>query len=150
MTKPVKCTKTGHAFTYLLLKERVANDVINVSLPAALRAAQTCRYYLIYAEADFAVFRPAGATRCTDGGEIWHGGGCNDKGAGPPKLKFLLRFDRNVEYKRPAGFSQNLHSLYLVLGALGIKILLDLLNGLWSYGGLKLVVSGCCQIFSGP
>jgi len=24
--------KTGHAFTYLLLKERVANDVINVSL----------------------------------------------------------------------------------------------------------------------
>ena len=27
---------------------------------------------------------------------------CNDKGVGPPKLKFLLRFDRNVEYKRPA------------------------------------------------
>ena len=25
---------------------------------------------------------------------------CNDKGVGPPKLKFLLRFDRNVEYKR--------------------------------------------------
>ena len=32
----------------------------------ALRAAQTCRY-LIYWEADFEVFRPAGATRCTDG-----------------------------------------------------------------------------------
>ena len=82
-------------------------------LPAALRAAQNCRY-LIYSEADFEVFRPAGTTRCTDGGEIWHGGGdrihakfhpqrCNDKGVGPPKLKFLLRFDRNVEYKRPAG-----------------------------------------------
>ena len=28
---------------------------------------------------------------------------CSDKGVGPPKLKFLLRFDRNVEYKRPAG-----------------------------------------------
>ena len=27
---------------------------------------------------------------------------CNDKGVGPHKLKFLLRFDRNVEYKRPA------------------------------------------------
>ena len=40
-------------------------------LPAALRAAQACRY-LIYSEADFEVFRPAGATRCTDGGEIWH------------------------------------------------------------------------------
>jgi len=85
-------------------------------LPAALRAAQTCRY-LIYSEADFEVIRPAGATRCTDGGAIWHGGGtecpllrakfhphrCNDKGVGPPKLNFLLRFDRNVEYKRPAG-----------------------------------------------
>ena len=27
---------------------------------------------------------------------------CNDKGVGLPKLKFLLRFDRNLEYKRPA------------------------------------------------
>jgi len=75
-----------------------------------------CRY-LIYSETDFEVFRPTGATRCTDGGEIWHRGGafgpllhakfhphrCNDKGVGPPKLKFLLRFDRNVEYKRPQG-----------------------------------------------
>ena len=43
-------------------------------LPPALRAAQACRY-LIYSEADFEVFRPAGATRCTDGGEIWRGGG---------------------------------------------------------------------------
>jgi len=42
-------------------------------LPAALRAAQTFRY-LVYAEADFEVFRPARATRCTDGGEIWQGG----------------------------------------------------------------------------
>jgi len=30
-----------------------------LSLPAALRAAQTCRY-LIYSEADFEVFRPQG------------------------------------------------------------------------------------------
>jgi len=43
-------------------------------LPAATRAAQACRY-LIYSEAYFEVFRPAGATRCTNGGEIWHGGG---------------------------------------------------------------------------
>jgi len=28
---------------------------------------------------------------------------CNEKGVGPPKLKFLLRFDRNVKYKRPVG-----------------------------------------------
>jgi len=25
-----------------------------------------------YSEADFEVFRPAGTTRCTDGGKIWH------------------------------------------------------------------------------
>ena len=34
-----------------------------------------------------------------------------------PKLKFLLRFDENVEHKRPASlarFSQNLQSLYLI------------------------------------
>jgi len=37
--------------------------------------AQSARHrYLIYSEADFEVFGPAGATRCTDGGEIWHGG----------------------------------------------------------------------------
>ena len=34
-----------------------------------LRAAQTCRY-LVYSEADFEVFRPAGATRCTDGAKF--------------------------------------------------------------------------------
>jgi len=35
-------------------------------------ARSATRRYLIYPEADFEVFRPAGATRCTDGGEIWH------------------------------------------------------------------------------
>ena len=33
------------------------------------------RRYLIYSEADVEVFRPAWATRCADGGEIWNGGG---------------------------------------------------------------------------
>jgi len=55
-----------------------------------LPAAHICRYF-VYSEADFEVFRPTGATRCTDGGEIWHRGGdphfhphrCNDKGVGP-------------------------------------------------------------------
>ena len=32
MPKPEKMYKTRHAFTYLLLKVSVANDVINVSL----------------------------------------------------------------------------------------------------------------------
>jgi len=42
------------------------------------------------------VFRPAGATRCTGGGEIWHNAKfyphrCKDKGIGPTKLKILLK-----------------------------------------------------------
>jgi len=45
-------------------------------------ARSASRRYLIYSEADFEVFRPAGATRYTDGGEIWHGGG--DRGSPPP------------------------------------------------------------------
>jgi len=36
-------------------------------------ARSASRRYLVYSEADFEVFRPGGATRCTDGGEIWHG-----------------------------------------------------------------------------
>jgi len=28
---------------------------------------------------------------------------CYDTGIGPQKLKFLLRYEQNVEYKRPAG-----------------------------------------------
>ena len=38
-------------------------------------ASSAKRRYLSYSEADFEVFRPAWATRCTVGGEIWHGGG---------------------------------------------------------------------------
>jgi len=34
---------------------------------------QLCRY-CFYSRANFEVFRPAGATRCTDQGEIWQGG----------------------------------------------------------------------------
>jgi len=126
-------------------------------LPAALRAAQTCRY-LVYSEADFEVFRPAGATRCTDGGEIRHGGGdpSVQRQGCTPKLKFLLRFDRKLEYKRPAGAypSRNFHEICRVCtsfqGALGVKIWLDLLKGLWSYGGFKLRGSDFPQNFSAP
>jgi len=66
---------------------------------------------------------------------------CNDKGVGPQKLKFLLRFDQNEEYKRPTG-AYPLHDSHKICrvctpfqDALAIKIWLDLLKGLWSYGG---------------
>jgi len=64
---------------------------------------------------------------------------CNDKGVGPPKLKFVLRFNQNVEYKRPAGAYplRDVHTICRVCtlfqDALGVKISLDLLKGLWSY-----------------
>ena len=81
---------------------------------------------------------------------------CNDKGVGPPKLKFLLRFYRNVEYKRPAGAYplRDFYKIYSICtpfqDALCVKIWLDLLNGLRSYGGFKLRGSGFPQIFSAP
>jgi len=73
---------------------------------------------------------------------------CNDKGVGPQKLKFLLRFDQNVECKRPAGAYplRDFHKICRVCtsfqDALAIKISLDMLEGLWSYGGFKLRGSG--------
>ena len=57
-------------------------------LLAALRAAQICRY-LVYSEADFEVFRPAGATRSTDGGEIWQGEG--DRRCRTPKIEIFTQ-----------------------------------------------------------
>jgi len=94
----------------------------NVEFFTGSIARSASRRYLVYSEADFEVFRPAGATRCTVHGAPmkvkfgteegtqgllvhakFHPYRCNDKGVGPPKLKFLLRFDQNVEHKRPAG-----------------------------------------------
>jgi len=81
---------------------------------------------------------------------------CNDKGTGPTKLKFLLIFDQNVEYKRPAGAYplRDFHKIFRIYtpfqGALAVKISLGFLKGLWSYGGFKLTGSGYPQIFSAP
>jgi len=130
-------------------------------------ASSASRRYLVYSEADFEVFRPAGATRCTDGmrfgtedGTLLHAKfrphRCNDKCVGSQKLKFLLRFDQNVEYKHPAGAYplRDFHKIGRVCtafqDALAVKIWLDLLEGLWSYGGFKLRRSGFSQIFSAP
>jgi len=81
---------------------------------------------------------------------------CNDKGIRPPKLKFLLRFDQNVEYKRPTGAYplRDCHTIFRVCtqfqDVLAVKISLDLLKGLWSYGGFMFVGSGYPQILSAP
>jgi len=71
-------------------------------------------------------------------------------------LKFLLMFDQNVKYKRPAGAYplRNFHKICRVCtqfqDALAVKNSLDLLKGLWSYGGFKLTGSGYPQLFSAP
>ena len=83
---------------------------------------------------------------------FFHPHRCNDKGVGPPKLKFLLRFDQNVEYKRPAGvhplrdFHKIFHKICRVCTpfqeALAVKIWLDLLEGLTGYGVMGVLSSG--------
>jgi len=52
---------------------RTRNSRRTVITGSIARSAK--RQYLSYSEADFEVFRPAGATRYTDGGDIWRGGG---------------------------------------------------------------------------
>jgi len=80
----------------------------------------------------------------------------NNKGVGPQKLKCLLRFDQNVEYKRPArvyalrDFPKICRVCTPFQDALAVKIWLDLLEGLWSYGGFNVSGSGYPQIFSAP
>jgi len=73
------------------------------------------RQMLRLAEVDFEIFAPQrrhvapmevkfGTAEATEGplGKF-HPHQCTDKGIEPLKLKFLLRFDQNVEYKRPTG-----------------------------------------------
>jgi len=81
----------------------------------------------------------------------------NDKGVGRQKRNFfLLRFDQNVEYKRPAGAYplRDFHKICRICtpfqDALGVKISLHLLEGLWSYGGFNLRGSGYPPNFQRP
>ena len=111
-------------------------------------ARSASRRYLMYSEADFEVFRPQGRHVAPMGVKFgivkFHPHRCNDKGVGPPKLKFLLRFDQNVEYKRPTGAYplRDFQKIYRVCtpfqDALAVKIWLDLLEWLWSYEGFTL------------
>ena len=61
-----------------------------------------------------------------------------------------------MEYKRPSG-AYPLHDFYKICRictpfkeSLAVKVSLDLLKGLWSYGGFNLTGSGYPQIFSAP
>jgi len=65
---------SGDGMSRLDLEVVVGEDDMNNYHYRQIAQSATCRY-LIYSEAHFEVFHPAGATRCTDWGEIWHGGG---------------------------------------------------------------------------
>jgi len=63
---------------------------------------------------------------------------------GPPKLKMLLKFYKVSEYKRPAG-AYSLHHFHEICtvctafqDALVVKIWMDLVKRLRSYGGFNL------------
>jgi len=89
----------------------------------------------------------------------FHSHRCNDKGVGPPKLKYIFTqiwsFDQHVEYKRPAGAYPlcDFHKICRICtsfqDAFAVKISLGLLKGLWSYRGFKLRGSGYPK-FSAP
>jgi len=71
---------------------------------------------------------------------------CNDKGIGPPKLKFLLTFDQNVEYKRSAGayplrdFHKICRRCTPFQDVLAVKISVLFAQGLWSWGLTRMVI----------
>ena len=109
----------------------------------------------------FSGFAPRRGNMLHRWSEIWRGGPllhvkfhphrCNDKGIEPPKLNFLLRFDQNVECKPPLrDFHQICRICTSFQDALAVKISLNLLKGLWSYGRFKLTGSGYPQNFSVP
>ena len=81
---------------------------------------------------------------------------CSDKSIAPPKLKFLLRFYQNSEYKRPAGAYpwRDFHTICRICtsfqAAVPAKIWMDLLKGLWSYRGFKLRESGFPTFLASP
>ena len=114
-------------------------------------------------------FLPIGATCCTDVCEIWHGGvDCwsppcqiypnryNNKGT--PKRNFWWNFCWDLikmwNINAPVGhipcvICTKICSVCTPFqDVLPVKILLDLLKGLWSYGGFKLSASGYPQICS--
>jgi len=89
--------------------------LLNIFTGSIARSAT--RRYLSYSEAVLRFFAPQGrhvalmgvkfgaedGTECPLLHDQFHPHRCNDKGIGPPKLIFLVRFDQNEEYKRLAG-----------------------------------------------
>ena len=75
-------------------------------------------------------------------------------GFSPRRGDTLHRWGWNLAWRRGPYPLRDFHKIWRVCStfqdALGVKIWLDLLKGLWSYGSFKLRGSGFPQIFSAP
>jgi len=70
-----------------------------IFLPPAVREAHAVqRYFLVLLGRDFEVFRPTGATRRTDGNDIWLWGAIKEMSKGPAKKNCVGNTD--VSYDR--------------------------------------------------
>ena len=121
----------------------LSTAAIRALLPAALRAAHRDGY-LIYSEADFEVSRPAGATRRSPPTRQISPPSVLRKGCRTPKTEIFTHISQYVEYERPEGayHLRDFHKTCRVStpfqDALAVKMWLDLLKRLWSYGGFNL------------
>jgi len=108
------------------------------------------QHILSYPEGDFEAHSSAGATRCTDGSEIWSGEVLHAKfhplvseGTGPPKLKILPKFYQISEHKCPTG-AYPLHDFYEICSIL----VCFTLQMLFKFGWISLRGSGTMGICS--
>jgi len=69
---PLSSCKTWWKSNEARRRERTKTGPFHFLYRQELPAGQLYRY-CFYSRTDFSVFRPAGATRCTDEGEIWQG-----------------------------------------------------------------------------
>ena len=86
----------------------IANKIFHVTVLLVVTgsiARSASRRYLIYSEADFEVFGPAGAIRCTDGGEIWHAEG-NQRSTPPCQISPLSVQRQRCRTPKPEIFTQ--------------------------------------------
>jgi len=109
------------------LKLRHAQRMIDEIVITGSIARSASRRYLIYSEADYEVFSPR-------------------------RGNTLHRWGWNLAWRR--GPLRDFHKICIVCtafqDALAVKIWLDMLEGLWSYGGFKFRGSGDPHIFSAP
>jgi len=115
------------ACVVIIWRHRVNQNLCVVShlLITGSIARSTKRQYISYSEGDFEVFHPLEQ-------RDW--------------MKILLKFDQTSEYKRPTGAYplHNFHKICRVYISVSrfvsfpVKIWMDLIKGLWSYGGFSV------------